>query len=160
MDNAQTIGEQKTDFGHRENNQKTFQDSSEKETIHLSYGVWLFIDTYSEIDTFLLGIFSLCCQVVVVWLEKQSSDLQLLSLRIGRGRGLEGKSKLPKYVGYSENWSIAKHRISNKWLVILVIWTVAGKSFPWLVEVIVCLVRNLSNNRILTLSCSFLCSWR
>lgn len=80
MDNILIVGEQKTDFGHRENNQKTFQDScSEKETwFTLAKGFG--INTYSEIDIFLLRMFSLFCQVVVMWLEKQSSDLQLLSL--------------------------------------------------------------------------------
>lgn len=79
-------------------------------------------------DIFLLRMFSLCCQVVVMWLEKQSSDLQLISLRLGGGRDLEGKSKLPKCIGYSENGSIANHRNTNL-LGILVIWTVTGKSF-------------------------------
>lgn len=97
--------------------------------IHLSYGFWLFINTSSEIDILLLRVFSLCFQVAM-WLEKQSSDLHLLSWRLGRG-----KSELPKCIGYSENGSTASHKSSNKLLVILVIWAVIGKSFFWLMEV-------------------------
>lgn len=125
--------------------------------MHFSSGVWVFINTYSERDLFLLIMFSLCFQVVIMWLEKQFSDLQLLPLRLGRDRDLEGKSQLLKYIGYSENWSIANHKVV---IVISVIWTITGKWFSWLMEVIICLVRNLSDNNILTLSCSFLCSWR
>lgn len=81
-----------------------------------------------EIDILLLRMFSLCFQVAM-WLEKQSSDLQLLSWRLGRG-----KSKLPRCIGYSENGSIASHKSSNKLLVISVICAVTGKSFFWLME--------------------------
>lgn len=97
--------------------------------IHLSYGFWLFINMPSEIDTLLLRMFSLCFQVAV-WLEKQSSDLQLLSWRLGRG-----KSKLPKCIGYSEIGSTASHKSSNKLLVISVTVQLLESHFFWLMEV-------------------------
>lgn len=56
---------------------------------------------YSEIGIFLLRMFSLCCNVVM-WLEEQNSDLQNVSLRLGRGRDLEDKYTIFKvYIGYS-----------------------------------------------------------
>lgn len=91
--------------------------------IHLGYGFWLFIKTSSEIDTLLLRMFSLCFQVAM-WLEKQSSDLQLLSWRLGRG-----KSKLPKCIGYSEIGSVGSHEKGISIIVQLL------KSFLWLMEV-------------------------
>lgn len=92
---------------------------------------------------------------LAVWLEKQSSDLQLLSWRLGRG-----KSELPKCIGYSEDGSTASHKSSNKLLVILVIWAGIGKSFFWLMELRDSFGQKPLKQQNSDFVLSFLCSWR